>query len=225
MGKRNLILVALGLLLASALVYRTLQQEDAGKAGLAPEAQNAVARVTQQATLAAGQPQQQMFSSPQMPSYAPGSAGAPTVTSMSQQVERAIRLTVMAPSAVKQGEIFNVAINGETSAPAHHYVFTVHFDPATLKALGASAGNFMEQASALAKFVETAATSEGRLTIDVEQDGGSGVEGSGSLAVIQFQALSPGSTNIELSQIEVVDGFGNPIAAAAPAPYAIKIDN
>src|SRR2546423_1309623 len=166
-----------------------------------------------------------MFSPSQMPSYAPGSAGAPTVTSISEQVERAIRLTVMAPSPVKQGETFNVAINGETSAPARHYVFTVHFDPATLKALGASAGNFMEQASALAKFVETAATSEGRLTIDVEQDGGSGVEGSGSLAVIQFQALSPGSSNIELSQIEVVDGFGNPIPAAAPAPYAIKIDN
>ena len=224
MGKRHLILVALGLLLASALVYRTLRQEDAGKAGLAPEAQNAVTPATQQATLAAGHTQQQMFSPPQMPSYAPGSAGAPPVTSISEQVERAIRLTVMAPSAVNQGETFNVAINGETSAPAHHYVFTVHFDPATLKALGASAGNFMEQGSALAKFVEYAATN-GQLTIDVEQDGGSGVEGSGSLAVIQFQALSPGSTNIELSQIEVADGHGNPIAVTAPAPYAIKIDN
>jgi hypothetical protein len=224
MAKRYLILVALGLLLTSALVYRTLQQEDASTAGLAPQAQNAVAPATQQATLAADQSQQQIFSPPQMPSYVPGSAGAPTVISIPEQVERAIRLTLMAPPAVKQGETFNVAINGETSAPAHHYVFTVHFDPGTLKALGANAGNFMEQGSALAKFVENAGTN-GQLTIDVEQDGGSGVEGSGSLAVIQFQALSPGSTNIELSQIEVADGQGNPIVAAAPAPYAIKIDN
>ena len=224
MAKRPLILVALGLLLASALAYRALEQEDASTAGLAPQAQNAVAPATQQATLAAGQSQQQMFPAPHMPSYVSGSAGAPTVASISERVEYAIRLTVMAPSSVKQGETFDVAINGETSAPAHHYVFTVHFDPATLKALGASAGNFMERGSALAKFVENAGTN-GQLTIDVEQDGGSGVEGSGSLAVIQFQALSPGSTNIGLSQIEVADGHGNPIAAAAPAPYAIKIDN
>jgi hypothetical protein len=220
MRKLRTTLVALGLALALVLIYRTAVQEEGTPPLSVPQAQQAASETTRANSYASGQARGSFASAP-MPSY-PGPSTALS-TAISRQPD-AFRLTVLAPSVVRQGDTFSVTIDAEAIAPVSRYAFVVRFDSNEFTALSANPGSFMEHGNAIAKFTENAASSNGELIIGSEQDGGRGVEGSGSVAVIQLQALAAGSTLIEVTQIEAEDGLGNPVMPAAASPFVIRID-
>lgn len=221
MRKRRLFLAAVAL--ALTLLYFAQQHDHASTAKAALHAPPAASSTVQGGVLATGQPLAQMFSGPQTPTYPttpPAPIGAGHVPTHDNNV---ITLKVMAPDTVRLGETFTISIDAETSAPVKRCSFVVRLDPLRLKVLGTNGGNFMQQGNALAEFTESMGTS-GQLVLAVEQNGGMGAEGAGSVAAIQVQALAPGLTTIELAQIEVADDYGNPIFVAAPGPYTIVID-
>jgi len=80
-----------------------------------------------------------------------------------------------------------------------------------LRAMSTADGNFMEQGSALAKFMQSTADGTGEIVFSAEQDGGAGVEGSGSVAVVEFQANAAGAASIGLKAAEAFKANGDAV--------------
>jgi len=130
---------------------------------------------------------------------------------MSTKSERSMALTLDAPESVRAGERFSVRVMASASAPVARYAVTVSFDPSMLRAMSTADGNFMEQGSALAKFMQSTADGTGEIVFSAEQDGGAGVEGSGSVAVVEFQANAAGAASIGLKAAEAFKANGDAV--------------
>jgi len=145
--------------------------------------------------------------------------------SFPQEHEPVLALKFVGPDSVRVGDVFVVDVAANAYTPVANYKFVLRFNPATLKSIAASPGNFMEQGSAFAKFTENAATSNGEILIASEEDGGAGVEGSGSLVAVQFQAIAAGSTQIKLTSVEALAGSGQPVTNKTPEPHLVVVTN
>lgn len=121
-------------------------------------------------------------------------------------------LTLVVPESVRAGERFSVRVMASASVPVARYVVTVSFDPSLLRAVNTSDGNFMEQGSALAKFMQSTTDGHGEIVFSAEQDGGAGVEGSGSVAVVEFQANAAGTASIGLKAAEAFQASGDAVS-------------
>jgi len=125
--------------------------------------------------------------------------------------ERSMALTLAAPESVRAGERFSVRVMASASVPVARYAITVSFDPSMLRAINTSDGNFMEQGSALAKFMQNTTDGRGEIVFSAEQDGGAGVEGTGSVAVVEFQANVAGTASIGVKVAEAFQVNGDAI--------------
>ena len=67
----------------------------------------------------------------------------------------------------------------------------------------------MEQGSALAKFMQNTTEGRGEIVFSAEQDGGAGVEGTGSVAVVEFQANVAGTASIGVKVAEAFQVNGD----------------
>ena len=135
-----------------------------------------------------------------------------------------IQLEIVAPETVKAGSEFIAQILVNATVPLRSYTLTIGFDPAVLEVHSTTIGDFMQNGGALAKLMaDTGASSDGRITIEVEQDGGSGVEGAGALADVHFKAVSTGGANISISRAELVSGQGQPVVLRPPASAVVNV--
>lgn len=121
-------------------------------------------------------------------------------------------LTLVVPESARAGERFSVRVMASASVAVARYAVTVSFDPSLLRAVNASDGNFMEQGSALAKFMQSTADGHGEIVFSAEQDGGAGVEGTGSVAVVEFQANAAGTASIGLKAAEAFQVNGDAVS-------------
>lgn len=157
--------------------------------------------------------------------YAAGpSARSDSIASFPREHDSVMALRLEGPQAIRVGERFSVSVSANAYTPVGRYLLVLSFDPAMLNSVNASAGDFMQLGSALAKYTENAATSHGELVIGAEQDGGAGVEGAGSVAVVQLEAISAGSARIEFKSVEAYDGDGKTVAVQVPAPLVLTIN-
>jgi len=129
----------------------------------------------------------------------------------STKSERSMALTLVVPQSVRAGERFSVRVMASASAPVARYAVTVSFDPSMLRAVSTADGNFMEQGSALAKFMQSTTDGRGEIVFSAEQDGGAGVEGTGSVAVVEFQATAAGTASIGLKAAEAFQVNGDTV--------------
>lgn len=134
-------------------------------------------------------------------------------------------LRLVAPAAVRSGERFRVSVVADASVPVGRYTVALSFDPSMLRAVSASPGDFMEQGSALAKFTHSGSAGRGELVFGAEQDGGAGVEGTGSLAVMEFEANSPGIASIAFTSVEAFQGNGEVVRARPEERRLLMINN
>ena len=219
-------LAAVGVMLAVVVVVRWSGDRDPPAATPEP----ATATVAARAQVAAPvQPSTSTGASVATPTPSGASASAVARApnaAPAEAVDEPMRLRVIAPASVKRGEVFTASIVGETAAAVRRYAFGGRFDAARLRRQGASLGDFMQNGGAFATLVEDAGESaDGRLAIEVEQDGGSGVEGSGALAVLQFTAYNTGPASIALSRMEFVDGKGRRIMVEGAPTVVVSIEN
>jgi general secretion pathway protein D len=217
---RRLIIVSLAVL-ASLLLYRTLREE--------PTPPQSHAAIDRGSDLAARTSKKAGSERP-LPELAPTFTAStrpsvPYLTPAPIQPEHTLDLNLLAPVSVKQGDIFSISINADVQAAVSRYRFEIQYDPGQLESIAATGGNFMEQGSAYSHLSENAAANSGNVAIEVEQDGGGGVEGAGSFAVIQFRALTSGNAVVTLQNIEANESSGRPIRAAPTEPLSVRIDS
>jgi hypothetical protein len=134
-----------------------------------------------------------------------------------------VRLSLSAPAVVRRSSQFRITIDADAARPVNRGTFKIRFNPMMVMPLSTGTGTFMEQGNALAKVSSTIDSEHGLIEVELEQDGGQGVEGAGSMVTIEFQALSIGRTELQVLQSEILDGSNNALRAAEPATAYITI--
>ncbi|CAN5207135.1 hypothetical protein BH11PSE9_BH11PSE9_00370 [soil metagenome] len=103
----------------------------------------------------------------------------------------------------------DVVISIGAGAAVGEVGFTIRFDPNVLQARAGSEGDWAAMPGDGARFVAEISGAEDRVQIrsarSVKRLSGAG----GSIALVQFQAVAPGSTWVLISEVTVKDVSGN----------------
>ena len=106
------------------------------------------------------------------------------------------------------------------NAGVNEISFTVQFDPDVLQVRAGTEGSWAEGAGLDARFAAEISETGDRVQIRSAVSGQrTGVAG-GSVAIVQFQAVGPGTTSIVITDVVVKDLAGRSIASAASASSA-----
>ena len=141
-------------------------------------------------------------------------------------------------STVDVGSFFDVFVDVSSVTDLYAFQFDIGFDPAILSAIGATEGPFLPSGGTtffIPGFIDNTA---GTISFNADSLTSviSGVSGSGSIADIQFQALALGTSQIDLSNVLLLDSSLSDIAfntvnasvdvistAAVPEPSTILL--
>lgn len=126
------------------------------------------------------------------------------------------------PARVRPGERFGVALNFRPVQPVGRVEAVVTFDPATLKVLDVTEGQFVQHAGAtLGKNVDQAG---GRIELDMAGRGGAAARATGTLATILFEAVGADpEARLVLDRVLATGPGGEPVAVTAPAPHVLRV--
>jgi hypothetical protein len=102
-------------------------------------------------------------------------------------------------SSVAAGNLFQVSVNISPVTNFFAFQFNISFDPAILSAVSVTEGTFLPSTGNFFSGFD-----DGFGTISYVADalnGPAGITGQGTLAILQFRALGPGASGINLSDI------------------------
>ncbi len=126
----------------------------------------------------------------------------------------ATTVLVSCPGEVEVGSIFTIEVDVQSVSDLYGAQFDVHFNPDVLRAKSASEGNFLKQGANVywnspdidndAGIIDDAAV--------VRTGVSEGVDGSGTLATMVFEAKATGSTTISLNDVSLSNSDAQPIA-------------
>ncbi len=118
------------------------------------------------------------------------------------------------------GEVFQLELNTDSRRPASRITFTVNYDPMMLRLVGVRSSEFVVRPTDIASFtVRAPANTEGQLIVSWD---GRSIKGIGVLGRVEFELYASGSTEITLSDIEVVDVRGVAVEVAIPPPVRVE---
>jgi len=160
------------------------------------------------------------------PSGSPAPVQAPAASALSPEpalrpptLQRppvsAARIELRAPHAVRTGDNFSVNIEVQALRGIRHLEFAVTYKKSVLRLIGSTPGAFVEQAGSSVQFEES---SDGYLIVRIDLESGGLVAGAGSIAVLEFQALTRGTSPLSVQDVTYVEEAGQE-RAAAPDVY------
>jgi hypothetical protein len=153
------------------------------------------------------------------PTPATATAGPPQPISVSPAATAvfAVPITVSIPQKLLVGEMHDLIIGVGSNAGVGEIGFTVQFDANVLQARAASQGGWAVDVDVNPRFAAEISGAEDRVQIrsavSGQRVGGSG----GSVAVVQFQPVAPGTTSVLIADVVVRDGNGRPMTPALSA--------
>lgn len=166
--------------------------------------------------------------SPTAPVWAPSSATSspPAMPRVSTPAFAAVPIIVTAPQKLFDGEVQDLVVSLGANAGVDEIGFTVQFDPQVLQVRAGTEGDWAADAGAASRF--TAEVSEAGDHVHVRSTAsgqGRGVPG-GSVAILQFQAVAPGPTSVQIIDVVVKDMAGRSMASAlSTQQLAITVDS
>jgi hypothetical protein len=102
--------------------------------------------------------------------------------------------------------------------------FTVSVDPGFLQIRSAGEGDWGNDAGVTSSFTAEIGSAEDQVVIQSELAGGTHGKRSGSIAVVQFEAVAPGTVTITVSGVSMSDPAGRAIPfAEAPLTATAEI--
>jgi hypothetical protein len=135
--------------------------------------------------------------------------------------------SLSAPSSARVGDHVTIAVNVESkSAGIASAAFEFDFDRSKLRLLSVTAGDLMMQAGATSKFTYEAARGGDHVHATLTADSGDGATGSGSVALMEFEALTDGPAVASLRSFEATDRAGNtiPIGNSEHGTVTLSVD-
>ncbi len=151
-------------------------------------------------------PRAEDFASPaaRIPSYQPGSAAA----------SPAVHLRFQAPFTAKVGEAFDYIVTIDAKQAVGRITLEVSYDPALLRVRTSEEIDYTNRHDAEGGF-SAKETSDGRLAVvRVVRDGSRPILGSVRIAVVQFEAVAPGTAQISVSNISAFDSADTALSLA-----------
>jgi hypothetical protein len=198
-----------GLALALALMLWTWLLADdkvvdvvRGKANVTPGLQSA------------GSPASLDRRTPATPTTAPP---VPWLAPPSATTALAVPITVAAPRKLLVGEKNDLVVGVGASAGINEISFTVRFDANVLQVRAGTEGDWSVDAGLNARFVAEIPDEADRVQIRSAVSGQRAGMARGSVAIVQFQAVAPGTTSVLITDVVVKDFAGRSIASAVSA--------
>jgi len=122
------------------------------------------------------------------------------------------QLTFQIPPNVRVGDAFDLVVDLDSSDVVSRLELDIKYDPAALRLKGAEEIDYSRDTSPRRRF-SARATGDGSVTVVMPADDPrQRISGAVSLAVAQFEALSPGATRITISETAA----GDPTRQRAP---------
>ena len=132
---------------------------------------------------------------------------APNRTDASRAAREAVRLEVHAPSHVRVGEVFQARVDIAANVPLRTLMFSIVYESALVRLVGRREGEFARQPGVASEF-GVDEPSDGNAEVVFRAVDGSAATGSGSIAVLEFEAVRPGATGIALRNVRSIDARG-----------------
>jgi hypothetical protein len=129
---------------------------------------------------------------------------------------------VQAPTDVRAGEVFQARVHLDANLAMRSLAFSIRYDESRLGLVGRSEGVFARQPGVPAELAFDE-PSDGNVEVVYRARHGSTASGAGSIAVLEFEALRPGSSAIELRGVRTVDAGGAASARAATTDQRVVV--
>jgi hypothetical protein len=130
-----------------------------------------------------------------------------SVTEASRVTQAPLRLEVRAPSDVRVGEVFQARVDIQATIPVRDLIFSIAYEKSRLSLVGRSEGAFVRQPGVRGEF-GVDEPSDGNIEVMFRAVDGSVATGFGSLAELEFEAIRPGTSAIELTNVKSIDAGG-----------------
>jgi general secretion pathway protein D len=122
-----------------------------------------------------------------------------------------------APVEVKQGANFTATLQGNGVSDLYSALMRVKFDPQALKLIDVQRGSLTAMDGQQPLFTRNIQSDAGEVSINITRlPGTAGVSGSGALAILTFQAVGRGATEIACVDLSLRNSQQQPVAAAPP---------
>ncbi len=131
----------------------------------------------------------------------------PTAARGSPVQQARVRVEVHAPSDVRVGEVFQARIDVQANVPVRDLMFSIVYENAHLAVVGRTDGTFVRQ-SAVPIELDVDEPSDGNIAVALRVVNGSATVGNGSVAVFDFEALRPGTSAIEIIDVQTYQSDG-----------------
>jgi hypothetical protein len=137
----------------------------------------------------------------------------------------AVPITVAGPQSLQVGEMNELVVTVGANAGVDEVSFTMKFEADVLQVRAGTEGNWAEGAGLNARFAAEASETGDRVQIRSAVSGQrTGVAG-GTVAIVKFQAVGPGTTSIVITDVAVKDVAGRSIASAVSASLPMTVDS
>ncbi|HEX2541609.1 MAG TPA: cohesin domain-containing protein [Caldimonas sp.] len=123
-------------------------------------------------------------------------------------------ITVTAPQRLLVGELGELIVGVGARAGVAEIAFTVQFDADVLQVRAGTQGSWAVDAGTSPRFVVDISSEEDRVRIRSAAAGQRSGMAGGSVAIVQFQALAPGTTSVLITDVVVRDSAGKAMASA-----------
>jgi len=118
------------------------------------------------------------------------------------------------------GDVFELELNTESRRPTGRLTVTINYDPLMLRLVGVRSSEFVVRPTDIANFtVRISPNTEGQLIVSWD---GRSIMGRGVLGHVEFELYAGGSTEITVSDIEVVDTYGGAVEVPIPRPVRVE---
>lgn len=127
-------------------------------------------------------------------------------------------LSIQPPStSVGAGTTFAVDVNIANVTDVFAFAFDIGFTPGTLSAVSVTEGSFLPGGGSTFFLPGTIDNTSGTISFNADTLIGSipGVNGSGTLAILDFKALAAGASPINILNVSLLDSTLSPISSTA----------
>jgi hypothetical protein len=117
-----------------------------------------------------------------------------------------VRITLAPLGDAVTGQNVRVAVRIDTAVDVTSTPFSLHYDPALLRFVRVLAGDFLSRSGTAPLLLASAAGEGGEVAVGLSLPGtGAGVSGSGTLLVLEFLGLAPGTSPLLFANSSVLN--------------------
>ncbi len=139
---------------------------------------------------------------------------APPMTSQPAPAAPRVPIAMVATEKLYVGEMSDLIVGVGANPGIGEISFTVRFDPDILQVRTGTEGNWTAGAAVDVRFTAEISGTEDRVQIRSTVSGGHLTGAGGSIALVQFQAVAPGSTSVTISDVTLKDAAGSALPFA-----------